>query len=398
MVKQKQNKVVSMVLTCTVALSMFATYAPQNVNAQTDGTQGDIQIKKMNQSIPENIVQLAQSSFMTQATLLDKAQNKGDVHNYNLGEGFMIYKFNGESDGNFYFPVLENDEVKYIATVGPKTEADIGRKNGEYTVRVNAFISDALNEQRATDESFAILSDENGYYIEKDKKLELIKRSNDPKKIVSDEKLSQEKREETKEIDAKLTKETTATKEITKTDNTRFYASEIQYNKLGSFQIRETQGQNSWCAGYTMAALLNATKNTSQYNAHDVMRAIHPNLSEQQLVNTGTTTPQMISYGQSQGRQIQDMGGKASYDQVDQYTKENKGIAIAAESLSPSESGIHTWHAMALVGTASRDNGERYIMYWNPWDRDISSQSPDSDTLTLSGGVQYVWRVSLGGY
>jgi hypothetical protein len=32
-------------------------------------------------------------------------------------------------------------------------------------------------------------------------------------------------------------------------------------------QIRETQGQNGWCAGYTMAFLLNATYNTGHYNA-----------------------------------------------------------------------------------------------------------------------------------
>ncbi len=33
-----------------------------------------------------------------------------------------------------------------------------------------------------------------------------------------------------------------------------------------------------------MAALLNATKNTDTYNAHDIMRTLYPEVSEQDLL------------------------------------------------------------------------------------------------------------------
>ncbi|MQH23808.1 cysteine protease staphopain A, partial [Escherichia coli] len=60
------------------------------------------------------------------------------------------------------------------------------------------------------------------------------------------------------------------------------YTYNEQYvNKLENFKIRETQGNNGWCAGYTMSALLNATYNTNKYHAEAVMRFLHPNLQGQ---------------------------------------------------------------------------------------------------------------------
>ncbi|VDZ34842.1 Staphopain B precursor [Staphylococcus aureus] len=53
-----------------------------------------------------------------------------------------------------------------------------------------------------------------------------------------------------------------------------------------------------------MAALLNATKNTDTYNAHDIMRTLYPEVSEQDLPNCATFPNQMIEYGKSQGRDI----------------------------------------------------------------------------------------------
>ena len=64
---------------------------------------------------------------------------------------------------------------------------------------------------------------------------------------------------------------------------------QVQYeNTLKNFKIREQQFDNTWCAGFSMAALLNATKNTDTYNAHDIMRTLYPNVSEEELVNCST--------------------------------------------------------------------------------------------------------------
>lgn len=79
------------------------------------------------------------------------------------------------------------------------------------------------------------------------------------------------------------------------------YTYNEQYvNKLENFKIRETQGNNGWCAGYTMSALLNATYNTNKYHAEAVMRFLHPNLQGQQFQFTGLTPREMIYFGQTQ--------------------------------------------------------------------------------------------------
>lgn len=80
-----------------------------------------------------------------------------------------------------------------------------------------------------------------------------------------------------------------------------------------------------------MAALLNATKNTDTYNAHDIMRTLYPEVSEQDLPNCSTFPNQMIEYGKSQGRDIHYQEGVPSYEQVDRLTKDNVGIMILAQ-------------------------------------------------------------------
>ncbi len=49
----------------------------------------------------------------------------------------------------------------------------------------------------------------------------------------------------------------------TNQENEAIQEDQVQYeNTLKNFKIREQQFDNSWCAGFSMAALLNATKDT----------------------------------------------------------------------------------------------------------------------------------------
>ena len=107
-----------------------------------------------------------------------------------------------------------------------------------------------------------------------------------------------------------------------------------------------------------MAALLNATKNTDKYNAHDIMRTLYPNVSEEELPQFSTNPQQMIKYGNSQGRDIQHQSGMPSYNQVDQLTKDNKGAMILAHSVENNPNDPHLGHAMAVVGNAKINNEE----------------------------------------
>lgn len=146
-----------------------------------------------------------------------------------------------------------------------------------------------------------------------------------------------------------------------------------------------------------MAALLNATKNTDTYNAHDIMRTLYPEVSEQDLPNCATFPNQMIEYGKSQGRDIHYQEGVPSYNQVDQLTKDNVGIMILVQSVSQNPNDPHLGHALAVVGNAKINDQEKLI-YWNPWDTELSIQDADSSLLHLSFNRDYNWYGSMIGY
>lgn len=146
-----------------------------------------------------------------------------------------------------------------------------------------------------------------------------------------------------------------------------------------------------------MAALLNATKNTSTYNGESIMHQVHPNLTGQQFQFTGLTIQEMIDYGKSQGRNTSYYDGMPSYDVVDQQTKQNKGMVVLGEQVESSQ-GLHAGHAMAVVGNAELSNSEKVIVIWNPWDQDYTLQPADSNIIPVSNGDHYQWFGSVTGF
>ncbi len=54
-------------------------------------------------------------------------------------------------------------------------------------------------------------------------------------------------------------------------------------------------------------------------------------------------------------------------------TKDNVGIMILAQSVSQNPNDPHLGHALAVVGNAKINDQEKLI-YWNPWDTELSIQ------------------------
>ncbi len=56
---------------------------------------------------------------------------------------------------------------------------------------------------------------------------------------------------------------------------------------------------------------------------------------------------------------------------------------ILAQSVSQNPNDPHLGHALAVVGNAKINDQEKLI-YWNPWDTELSIQDADSSLLHLS--------------
>ena len=350
-------KLISILLFAILLLSTIAFTDLNKSYAAQKSNQLEINVK--NDKVPQKVQNLAQQQYKGYTQALDKQKNSqpGD---YQLGEAFKIYKFNGEEDNSYYYPVLKDGKIIYTLTVSPKSEDDLkqSKENANYSVKISNFIAKDLD---------AIKDKENNQHMSSHLKQQL-KATSEPTKINENQAAEADQ------------------------DN------QVQYeNTLKNFKIREQQFDNSWCAGFSMAALLNATKNTDKYNAHDIMRTLYPNVSEEELPQFSTNPQQMIKYGNSQGRDIQHQSGMPSYNQVDQLTKDNKGAMILAHSVENNPNDPHLGHAMAVVGNAKINNEEKLI-FWNPWDTDLSIQDADSNLLHLSFNRDYTWDDTMIGY
>lgn len=386
-------KLISILLFAILLLSTIAFTDLNKSYAAQKSNQLEINVK--NDKVPQKVQNLAQQQYKGYAQALDKQKNSqpGD---YQLGEAFKIYKFNGEEDNSYYYPVLKDGKIIYTLTVSPKSEDDLkqSKENANYSVKISNFIAKDLDAIKDKHTNITILTDEKGFYFEENGQVKLIKATPLPTNIKD--------KENNQHMSSHLKQQLKATSEPTKINENQAAEADqdnqVQYeNTLKNFKIREQQFDNSWCAGFSMAALLNATKNTDKYNAHDIMRTLYPNVSEEELPQFSTNPQQMIKYGNSQGRDIQHQSGMTSYNQVDQLTKDNKGAMILAHSVENNPNDPHLGHAMAVVGNAKINNEEKLI-FWNPWDTDLSIQDADSNLLHLSFNRDYTWDDTMIGY
>lgn len=390
--KTRIFNIISIALISLLILSLGA-FANNN-NAKADSQSKQLEIKVKSDKVPQKVDDLAHQQFSGYAKALDK-QNNTQSSKYELGEAFKIYKFNGEEDNSYYYPVIKDGKIVYILTLSPKNKDDLNKSKDDrnYSIKISNFIAKELNEIKDKDTNITVLTDEKGFYFEEDGKVRLVKAT----PLVNNIK----EKESSKTVSPQLKQDLKATVTPSKIEESETIQNEedqVQYeNTLKNFKIREQQFDNTWCAGFSMAALLNATKNTDTYNAHDIMRTLYPNVSEEELVNCSTFPNQMIEFGKSQGRDIHYQEGVPSYNQVDQLTKDNVGIMILAQSVSQNPNDPHLGHALAVVGNAKINDQEK-IIYWNPWDTEVSIQDADSSLLHLSFNRDYNWYGSMIGY
>ena len=127
------------------------------------------------------------------------------------------------------------------------------------------------------------------------------------------------------------------------------------------------------------------------------MRYLHPNLRGHDFQFTGLTSNEMLRFGRSQGRNTQYLNRMTSYNEVDQLTTNNQGIAVLGKRVESSD-GIHAGHAMAVAGNAKVNNGQKVILIWNPWDNGFMTQDAHSNIIPVSNGDHYEWYASIYGY
>ncbi|MEN2454627.1 staphopain proregion domain-containing protein, partial [Bacillus sp. JR_15] len=114
--KYKLFKLLTFSIIVALLLSLSAITNIKTAQANQDSDQLEINVKS--NKVPQKVEQLAQQQYVGYAQALDKQHNK-QSGKYQLGEPFNIYKFNGEEDNSYYYPILKDGKIVYTLTISP---------------------------------------------------------------------------------------------------------------------------------------------------------------------------------------------------------------------------------------------------------------------------------------
>lgn len=318
-----------------------------------------------------------------------------NIEAYTLGEPFKVYLESGENDGNYYFPLLNADEIEYVLTVFPIDETNIlsdsRSLNYNYSAELGSYLAHGLEnirilEEISLEDPITLLTNKEGYYYEKDGEVEVLVEVGSS--VRDEDEFIETNFEELPVLEIKGDTDGIVTKSIGST-------SIIYYDSLANFTIRETQGSNAWCAGYVIAALLNATKNTDSYYAEKVMREIYPNLDGAEFINTGLTAVQIRDYGRSQGRSTGLYAFSIPFLVNRSDIANNSGTAMLFRGEPEDELG---YHAMALVAVFTFDDLTNFYLVWNPWYDGVSVIDASVNRMNFTNGWYYEWINSVRGF
>ncbi|HDG5363295.1 TPA: cysteine protease [Staphylococcus aureus] len=358
--KRNFPKLIALSLILSLSVTPIAN-AESNSNIKAKDKK-HVQVNVEDKSVPTDVRNLAQKDYLSYVTSLDKIYNK-EKASYTLGEPFKIYKFNKKSDGNYYFPVLNTEgNIDYIVTISPKV-TKYSSSSSKYTINVSPFLSKVLNQYK--DQQITILTNSKGYYV--------VTQNHKAKLVLKTPRLEDKKLKKTESIPTgnnvtQLKQKASVTMPTSQFKSNNYTYNEQYVNKLENFKIRETQGN-----------------------------ILHPNLQGQRFQFTGLTPREMIYFGQTQGRSPQLLNRMTTYNEVDNLTKNNKGIAVLGSRVE-SRNVMHAGHAMAVVGNAKLDNGQEVIIIWNPWDNGFMTQDAKNNVIPVSNGDHYRWYSSIYGY
>lgn len=192
-----------------------------------------------------------------------------------------------------------------------------------------------------------------------------------------------------------------------------------KYTTAPDFKVRETQGQQPWCAEYVAAAAINTVykaKDTvvvgdgAVTTAKTLMQKYFPGTSDEDLekMGGGTVQDSLDTIKKEYNVTADVVDRKLSFEEVKKEIDNDKIIELDADEVDVTPGFVDdTGHAMAIVGYVVPSDGNTadhapYYEVWNPWWQKYFYISANSDTIKLAGTTfewnrtWYNWRKVAG--
>lgn len=338
--KQNLCKIFALTFLLAIVFSATAWAAENNMNE-------DVGLVLYSQACPLEAEEYAQEAYVR---LIQSAVDDGSLvvtGNVSLGTPFTILE--SQSDHPvYYFPIISNN--RFIATLRVYIDGVLTEESGEtiYTGILSEYLASELNElyKESNGNSTIFLYVDNGNIMaQTENSMELLipsVKGNLPTNLQIN----------ILPTDIQAVSINDVIDSIKVSNIQPMSSSSANLN----LSIIETQGNNSWCAAYTTAAIiryLNGSKETP--TAKELMNMTHNNPTANNSMSPSEVLEVAQSYGFDPIYKENTLGSSTVFAQIDAY----KPLYVGVKSNISS-----TGHAMVLRGY--NKNTDTYSV-WNPW-------------------------------
>lgn len=353
------------------AIVLFGSLLMLNVGQKAEASELTVSTK----NVPQTVVEYAKGNWGKIVSAQMSTENS-KASNVYLGTPFVV---NGEHD-RYVFPVVEKETKDILYTV-----EICNTESGDNSLSLNSKMAEELNEISNQSSKVSIEIEQAGHNT-------LYKSDNGWKKLISGD---------DKEIQVdELKSNNTDTKDVEITDQVDSFSERGAVpefvNKMIPWTVHETQGSEPWCFYYVTSAILNNLSGKNLYGAEQLLRAVYPTATDEQLHDVEWIVKGDIrkTFEYLKGKHGEDIKYKNAKFDFSEVKKEIDRSAPLEADLEDATPNGNYGHSIALRGYIAPKNGdyttyEPFYSFWNPWNKETFLVSSKSKTINLS---QYTYR------
>lgn len=320
--------------------------------------------------IPEDAINYAINNVFRY--LLARSQEDNfDLNSITMGTPFAMGKENASDGDIYYFPIFSNNQILYTFRVYMVEDG--------YTGILSPYMAEPLNNyiHATTKSSPLYIYIDNGNVIASlngsTNILEYQQSGYEPNTSIATVSVNN--------TDLKVTNILTSI-EFKETPLARATSNSI------TLDMKEQQGNQSWCAAFAMASILRHKGAGSAVTAEAIVKYFHPNSSN--LANESVSRDQLVIYAKDKGyskttNSASTLSNTSVVSEIDNDTPIYAGCA-------GSGAYANARHALVICGY---NNSSATYTVWNPWYKYTETISQSSKIYRVNASSYFTWDCTI---
>lgn len=167
--------------------------------------------------------------------------------------------------------------------------------------------------------------------------------------------------------------------------------------KFNKSVLTEYQTDKPWCAAYVEAAIIRSQSGRTDLKAHDIVRWVYPDMSEEELSRNGINLYDVGNYALTVCNMNTSLHQRRlNMTEVQTYLNRASRIFMRMGCSYAVQGQSFGYHALMMVGGASYPNGDGFYTVWNPWnDNAYSIININNIGKWYEGGMYMGWDMTV---